>query len=125
MTNREWSAFATVVGGKHIGHFTGTKEEAHAKAVATAHVSFCHECADECSDPSIDRVLLERESAPGKPWEIYDPDAPVSAESERAAIVAYLCSLADAAGHGKPKGKALKHLAADIARHKHAAFRKK
>jgi hypothetical protein len=79
----KYRAYGSVVGSKYLGEFDATSpEEAHAKALADADVSLCHQCAGECEDPSIERVVVEWEEDNAEPVvtadaiKTYDPDDP-------------------------------------------------
>jgi hypothetical protein len=51
-----------VAGGKCLGVFeAATPEEAEELALDSdaAHISLCHQCASECEDPQIDKVIVE------------------------------------------------------------------
>jgi hypothetical protein len=56
----QYRVTASVVGSKYIGDFeAATPDEAEALAWKEADVSLCHQCADECSDPSIGELFVE------------------------------------------------------------------
>lgn len=65
MTNKKtkklfvWDVSASVVGSKYLGEFiAASAEEAVQEALnsAAASISLCHQCADEVSDPEIDKA---------------------------------------------------------------------
>lgn len=52
----------TVIGSKYLGEFEAdTPEEAVEKALDSeeCHVSVCHQCSDDISDPEIDEAFAE------------------------------------------------------------------
>lgn len=60
MSAKRWAVYGTVVGSKYLGEYeAATKEEAEAKALDEAHVSFCHQCCGECENAEIDEVHAE------------------------------------------------------------------
>lgn len=57
--NAVFDVYASVVGSKYLGKFEArSEEEAVQKALksAAASISLCHQCADEVSDPEIDKA---------------------------------------------------------------------
>lgn len=59
----------TVVGSKYLGEVDADRpEEAIQKAWSLAHVSLCHQCASECEDPEIAKIVAQPEDG-GEPVE--------------------------------------------------------
>lgn len=73
MAKRRWNVYGAVSATKFLGTFEAeTAEEAEEMAMeANGHVSVCHHCADEVSDPEIHKCTVEE-------------DAPAPATSETA-----------------------------------------
>ncbi len=58
----KYHVYGHVVGTKYLGEFEAeTPEEAKEMAIEAeeAHVSFCHQCSRECSDPEIHEATVE------------------------------------------------------------------
>ena len=56
----KFRVYGVVTGGKFIGVYEGdTAEEAESKAWEDAHVSICHQCAEEIDDPEIHELQSE------------------------------------------------------------------
>lgn len=52
--------YAAVTGGKYLGEFEAdTAEQAVELAWHEAHVSLCHHCSREISDPEVDSITAE------------------------------------------------------------------
>jgi hypothetical protein len=63
---KKWRVYGAVFGTKYLGVFEAqTKEEAIEKALKSgeAHVSLCHQCAGEMSDPEIQSADAEEDVA--------------------------------------------------------------
>jgi hypothetical protein len=57
---RLWHVNGHVSGGKYLGQVeAATAEEAEEKAWKLADVSFCHQCASECENATIESVNVE------------------------------------------------------------------
>lgn len=59
----KWACYGVVKGSKYLGEVEAdTKEEAQEAALQldSASVSFCWECSDECEDPNVDEVVVEK-----------------------------------------------------------------
>ena len=51
---------ATVIGSQYVGEFEAASPEAAIeKAQKIAHVSFCHECANQCENAQIENISAE------------------------------------------------------------------
>lgn len=58
----EWSCYAAVHGTKYLGTVTArTRAEALEKAEAldSCHVSICHHCSEQISDPEVGEITVE------------------------------------------------------------------
>lgn len=60
ITKKRWRVSGVIVGSKYLGEVeASTKEEAEDKALRRAHVSLCHQCSKQCSDPDIEEAHAE------------------------------------------------------------------
>lgn len=60
----KYGVYARIVGSKYIGTFEAdSPQQARDKAFASnaTHISFCHQCSEECEDPEIERLDVEIE----------------------------------------------------------------
>lgn len=60
----KWRAYGKVAGTKYLGEVEADAEEQaieKAEALGSCCVSLCHQCSDQCEDPEIDEITVERE----------------------------------------------------------------
>ena len=56
----KFHVYGKVSGSKYLGVVEApTAEEAAERAIKTAHVSFCHQCSDDCEDPQVESATAE------------------------------------------------------------------